>query len=120
MILVDTCVWIDHFRRADPQLAEWLNEQRVLGHPFVQGELACGQLRQRTQVLALFDQLPSAQVIEHASMLQFVDVSGLAGCGLGWVDLHLLASTCASEAQLYTRDRPLARVARQLEIVVHG
>lgn len=69
-------------------------------------------------MLALFDRLPRAQVIAHASMLQFVDVSGLAECGLGWVDLHLLASTCASQAELYTRNQPLARMARRLDIAV--
>ena len=118
MILVDTTVWIDHLHRADARLARWLDQQLVLGHPFVQGELAAGHLRDRTEVLALFDRLPRAQVIEHASMLQFLEVSQLAGCGLGWVDLHLIASTCASEAELCTRDKPLARVARSLKIVV--
>jgi hypothetical protein len=119
MILVDTGIWIDHFRHADAQLAGWLTEMQVLGHPFVQGELACGQLRDRAEVLTLFDQLPQAQVIHHASVLKLVDFARAAGSGLGWVDMHLLASTIASQAAIYTRDRDLALVARRLHVTVH-
>ena len=93
MILVDTSIWIDHGRRRDRQLVEWLTEGLVLGHPFVQGELACGAMPRRTEVLALFDQLPPATVLSHQEMLHFVERHRLMGRGLGWIDLHLVAST---------------------------
>ena len=92
MILVDTSIWIEHGRRRDARLAAWLAEGLVLGHPFVQGELACGQMPHRAEVLALFDELPSATLVSHREMLPFVDHHRLMGQGLGWIDLHLLAS----------------------------
>jgi predicted nucleic acid-binding protein len=116
MMLVDTSIWIDHGRRRDDLLAAWLSEGLVLGHPFVQGELACGQMPRRAEVLALFDQLPPATVVSHREVLQFVDRHQLMGRGLGWIDLHLLASSLASRATLATRDAPLARVARSLGV----
>jgi predicted nucleic acid-binding protein len=116
MILVDTSIWIDHGRRRDTQLADWLIEGLVLGHPFVQGELACGQMPRRTDVLALFDQLPVAPLVAHDDVLQFVERHGLMGRGLGWIDLHLLASAVVSRATLATRDRPLAHAARALGV----
>jgi len=116
MILVDTSVWIDHGRRRDPELAAWLTEGLVLGHPFVQGELACGQMPRRAEVLTLFDRLPPATVVSHAEMLHFVERHRLMGRGLGWIDLHLLASALVSHATFATRDRPLVKAAQDLGI----
>jgi predicted nucleic acid-binding protein len=116
MILVDTSIWIDHGRRRDARLVAWLTEGLVLGHPFVQGELACGQMPRRADVLALFEQLPPATLVHHREMLQFVDRHRLMGQGLGWIDLHLLASALASHATLATRDRRLARAAENLGV----
>ena len=98
-------------RRRSDRLAAWLTEGLVLGHPFVQGELACGQMPHRTEVLALFEQLPPATVVAHHEMLQFVDRHRLMRQGLGWIDLHLLASALVSRASLATRDGRLARAA---------
>ena len=117
MILVDTSIWIDHGRRRHETLAAWLAEGLVLGHPFVQGELACGQMPRRADVLALLEQLPPATVVSHREMLQFVDRHRLMGQGLGWIDLHLLASALVSRATLATRDARLARAARDLGVV---
>lgn len=114
MILVDTSIWVDHGRRRDAALVEWLTQGWVLGHPFVQGELACGQMPHRAEVLALFDALPSATVLSHAEVLHFVDQHHLAVSGLGWIDMHLLASAMASRANLATRDRHLAQAARAI------
>ena len=86
------------------RLVAWLTEGLVLGHPFVQGELACGQMPRRAEVLALFEQLPPATVVSHREMLQFVDRHRLMGQGLGWIDLHLLASALVSHATLATRE----------------
>jgi hypothetical protein len=118
VILVDTSVWIDHGRRRDERLVDWLAGALVLGHPYVQGELACGQMPRRAEVLALFDQLPAATLVSHQEVLQFVERHRLIGRGLGWIDLHLLASTLVSRATLATRDRTLARVADALGVSV--
>jgi predicted nucleic acid-binding protein len=119
MILVDTSIWIDHSHRRHDPLAAWLTEGLVLGHPFVQGELASGQMPRRTEVLALFNRLPAAPVVPHVEMLQFVDRHRLMGQGLGWIDLHLLASALVSHASLATRDRQLAGAAEALDITVY-
>jgi predicted nucleic acid-binding protein len=116
MILVDTSVWIDHGRRRDARLARWLDEGLVLGHPFVQGELACGQMPNRRLVLTLFDHLPPATHVSHGGVLAFVEDHQLAGRGLGWIDMTLLASAVASRATLATRDARLARAATDLGV----
>ena len=121
MILVDTSVWISHFRQADRQLQKWLDAQEVLAHPFVQGELACGDLGQRQQrdeVLGLFDRLPHAAVLDHALVLSFVEAAKLAGNGLGWVDLHLLASCSGMPCDVATQDKQFAKAARAFGIRV--
>jgi predicted nucleic acid-binding protein len=116
MILVDTSIWIDHSHRRHEPLAAWLTEGLVLGHPFIQGELAAGQMPRRAEVLALFTRLPAAPVVPHGEVLQFVDRHRLMGQGLGWIDLHLLASALVSHATLATRDGRLARVAQALGV----
>jgi predicted nucleic acid-binding protein len=116
MILVDTSIWIDHGRRRDSELVEWLIEGLVVGHPFVQGELACGQMPRRSEVLALFDQLPKASVVSHEEAFDFIDRHRLMGRGLGWVDVNLLASAFVSHVALATRDRQLALVAEALGV----
>ena len=73
MILVDTSVWIDHLRSADRQLTDLLMEEQVLAHPFVVGELACGALTRRAEILSLLRSLPHAPVVEHEEVLHFID-----------------------------------------------
>lgn len=114
MILVDTSVWIDHLRRGDAQLTRLLNAGAVLCHPFVIGELACGNLHNRAAVLALLEALPVVVVAAHGEVLHMLEVRGLSGEGLGWVDAHLLASALIAGCPLRTRDRALARAAGQV------
>ncbi|MGH8146006.1 MAG: type II toxin-antitoxin system VapC family toxin [Rhodanobacteraceae bacterium] len=115
MILVDTSVWIDHFRRRDASLVHLLDASLVLCHPFVIGELACGHMRGRTGILDALDNLTAAPVAKHHEVMVFLDRHGLAGRGIGWVDAHLLASTAlAGDARLWTRDKRLASVATDL------
>lgn len=92
MILVDTSVWIDHFRRADPALVGMLNDCRVLGHPFVTGELALGNLRNRDDILDALHGLPRANIATDDEVLLFILQGALSGRGIGYVDVHLLAS----------------------------
>jgi predicted nucleic acid-binding protein len=115
MILVDTSVWIDHLRRGEQALAALLEENRVLLHPFVIGEIACGTLSDRAEALELLGNLPSATLAEHHEVLDFVDQHRLYGQGIGYVDAHLLASVALQAgAVLWTRDRRLHSVASRL------
>ncbi len=115
MILVDTSVWVDHLRAGDQQLAALLEQRKVLMHPFVLGELALGFLADRAAVLGLLGGLPSAPVAAPAESLMFIERHQLQGRGIGYVDLHLLASTFISDgATLWSRDRRLHRVAVEL------
>ena len=116
MILVDTSVWVDHLRVADRQLAALLLEEAVLCHPFVVGELACGTLNRRSEILGLLRNLPPVPVVEHEDVLAFVEAHGLGGSGLGWVDVHLLASATLAGERFWTRDRRLGQVARRLGV----
>jgi predicted nucleic acid-binding protein len=117
-LLVDTSVWIDHLRRGNAGLARQLNEGEVWCHPFVVGELACGELQDRSEVLSLLSALPQAPQAGHEEVLAFVDANRLAGAGIGWVDAHLLAAARLGGIGLWTLDRPLVAVARQLGLYV--
>ena len=120
MILVDTSVWVDHLRSGNAQLAELLERGAVLGHPFVVGEIACGSLTDRGAILALLQHLPMAAVAEPEEVLVFLTRHKLHGNGIGYVDTHLLASTALTGgAKLWTRDRRLHALARELGLA-HG
>lgn len=117
MILVDTSVWIDHLRTDEPLLARALESGRVLMHPFVVGELACGNLEQRDEVLRLLGDLPAAPTATDQEVLELIERRALMGRGIGYIDVHLLASTAlAADARIWTRDRRLARVAAEQEL----
>jgi predicted nucleic acid-binding protein len=115
MVLVDTSVWIDHLRRGDARLAKLLDAQQVLMHPFVAGELACGNLKNRREILGLLDALPQAVAATHAEVRGFIETHRLMGKGLGFVDTSLLAATAlGGDAQLWTRDKRLREASLQL------
>jgi predicted nucleic acid-binding protein len=116
VILVDTSVWIDHLRRGNARLAALLDAGQVRTHPFVIGELACGTLRQRTVVLDLLGKLPMTTAATHSEVLAFIDARRLMGRGLGYVDLHLLASAVLDDVRLWSLDKRLSQVARTLSI----
>ena len=113
-MLVDTSVWIDHFRRGDPALKALLLRDEVECHPFVIGELACGSLRRRSEVLSLLQSLPQVPLGDDDEVLEFVERHRLMGRGIGWVDAHLLVSASLAGALLWTRDRRLFEVARRM------
>lgn len=119
MILVDTSVWIDHLRAGDQGLTRLLEAGRVLAHPFVIGELALGNLRQRDLVLRTLHDLPQASVATDGEVLHFVDRHRLYGLGIGYVDAHLLAAVkLTAAAGLWTHDKPLERAASRLGMAV--
>jgi hypothetical protein len=115
-LLVDTSVWVDHLRRGNDALAQHLREGHVWAHPFVIGELACGRLRRRVEVLSLLGALPHAPVVDHVEALAFLESRALAGHGLGWIDVHLLASARLARIGLWTLDRRLQAAARELDL----
>ncbi|MDQ3517576.1 MAG: type II toxin-antitoxin system VapC family toxin [Gemmatimonadota bacterium] len=118
MILVDTSVWIDHLRVGEPQLTGALNAGSVCVHPLVLGELACGNLRNRRSVMSLLSELPGVPVATDAEALGFMENRALMGRGIGYIDVHLLASAALSAtARLWTRDRRLAVVAGELNLL---
>ncbi len=116
MTLVDTSVWIDHFRAGVRELESLLGRGLVATHPFVIGELACGGLRSRKRVLADLACLPIVKPAHHDEVLHFVSERHLWGKGVGWIDAHLLASAVMTGCSLWTRDRRLAATARTLGV----
>ena len=116
MMLVDTSVWIDHFRRGNDALGTLLHAGEVLGHPFIVGELACGNLKQRVEILSLLAALPVATVAEHEEVLRLVEANRLMGSGIGWIDAHLLSSAVLTDAGLWTLDKPLIKAARSIGV----
>jgi predicted nucleic acid-binding protein len=117
MILVDTSVWVDHLRAGDPVLGERLNHSQVQMHPFVLGELACGNLHNRGEVLRLLKALPQAIVASDEEVLFFIERNALMGRGIGYVDAHLLAAVAlGGSTQLWTRDKRLRSVAAALNL----
>ena len=117
MLLVDTSVWIDHFRRSGHPLADSLESRDVLCHPWVRGELALGSLAARSQVLRLLAALPQALVASADEVMRLVDLHALQGTGIGWVDAQLLTSARLTPgATLWTADKRLAGEAGRLGV----
>ena len=116
MVLVDTSVWIDHLRKTSSGLAGLLDDGDVAIHPFVIGELACGNLANRKEILSLVHSLPAVQRVEDDEVLFFIEQHSLAGRGLGLVDVHLLASSKMNEHLFWTKDKRLKAAAEELRL----
>ena len=119
MILADNSVWVDHLRAANPRFRRLLLEGRILMHPFVLGEIACWNLRQRTMILEALRELPSATLAAHDEVLRLVEERHLWGMGIGWIDTHLLASALLTGCGLWTLDRRLRRATARLHADYH-
>jgi predicted nucleic acid-binding protein len=118
MILVDTSVWIEHLRAGNDHLRTLLFDEQVLCHPFVVGELACGTLQKREEILTMLKALPEAHLLEHEEVMSFPEARRIYGRGIGWVDAHLLASTLLTGCTLWTLDKPLRRAAAALNVLM--
>lgn len=117
MILVDTAIWVDHWRSRDEILAAMLLERRVVMHPFVIGEVALGSIGDREDIVASMRALPQLAPAHHAEVLRFIEAETLFGTGIGYIDAHLLAACRLTQgAKLWTRDKRLATVARRLNL----
>ena len=116
MVLVDTSVWIDHFRKTSRGLSQLLEQEEALLHSFVLGELACGNLKNRREITALLHALPSATKADDDEVLFFIERHTLMGRGIGLVDMHLLAACHMNGCLLWTKDRRLRTVAGEMNI----
>lgn len=114
MVLVDTSVWVSHLRGTNNGLVTLLNNAEVVCHPFVIGELACGNLKNRTDIISLLETLPAAYEVGHVEVLAFIEARKVMGRGLGFIDVHLLASSLLTGAPLWTLDKRLDKVAEEL------
>ena len=113
-ILVDTSVWIDHLRTNSPALRRLLDNDLVVCHPLVIGEIACGNMKHRSELIESLSVLPTTPLIEYQEVLTFIETHKLFGQGLGWIDVHLLASTILQHVTLWTLDQSLRNAARRL------
>jgi len=118
MILVDTSIWVDHFRQPNVRLAALLNNAEVLTHSFVIGELALGNLTNRNVILSLLHDLPIAPSAQDEEVLQLIERRSLHGVGIGYVDAHLIAAALLVASSLWTRDKRLQSVAARAGITV--
>lgn len=117
MILVDSSVWIDHLQAGEPVLVKLLHTGRVMAHPFIVGELACGNLKNRKAVLSLLQDLPAAPVASSEEVLYFIERHNLMGKGMGYVDAHLLSGiSLAGNVRLWTRDKRLGAIAKSMRL----
>ena len=116
MILVDTSVWIKHLRLGDKRLENLLNNTEVSSHSFIIGELACGNLKNRKEILNYFNFLPKVKQATNEEVFKLIEKRDLAGLGIGWIDAHLLASALISNCLIWTIDKRLSKVAKKLEI----
>jgi predicted nucleic acid-binding protein len=120
MILVDTSVWIEHLREGGSALTALLTQGVVLIHPFVIGELACGNLKHRAGVLNDLNALPAAVSATHEEVLRLIEDRKLWGEGIGWIDAHLLASTLLSKCSFWALDERLNQSALTAGVKIYG
>lgn len=118
MILVDTSVWVSHFRRKNKHLEDVLSQEFVFCHPLIIGELACGNLHNRDEILYLMHELPVATYATDEDVLVFIEKHRLMGKGLGIVDIHLLASAILSGLSIWTEDKQMLQAAQRLHLTV--
>lgn len=119
MVLVDTSIWVAHLREGSSRLEALLRNAQAVRHDFIVGELACGNLRNRKEILSLLQALPCAPTVEPAELLNFIERQSLMGAGVGFVDAHLLASAQLARLFLWTTDAPLRRAAEKLRLAYH-
>ncbi len=117
MVLVDTSVWVDHLRFGNARLISLLEEEAVYSHPFVLGELACGHLPDRVRTLRELCSLPQTEIAGHDEVMAIIEAHELMNLGVGYIDVHLVASARLSGIPLWTRDKSLQKAAAKLGVL---
>ena len=116
MVIVDTSIWVDHLRTGIKHLEKLLLDAEVACHEFIIGELACGNLKNRDEILVLLQSLPSSPAVDYQEFLYFIDKHRLMGRGIGFVDVHLLASAQIADVPIWTADNRLKAAAKNLKL----
>jgi predicted nucleic acid-binding protein len=116
MVLVDTSVWITFLRYGNSELEHLLNNSHVMCHPFIIGEIACGNLKNRMGTLSLLRRLPQSTVVLYEEVLAFIEIHNLMGKGLGWVDMHLCASAMLTRVPIWTLDKGFNQINKTLKL----
>ena len=116
MVLVDTSIWVVHLRNGNIGFETLLNEGNVVCHPFIVGELACGNLKNRVEILSLLQTLPMAIHGDHKEVMKFIEDHTLMGKGLGYIDIHLIVSAIITDIPLWTADKKLNEISLKLGI----
>ncbi len=116
MVIVDTSIWVAHLRQGSGHLRELLLDATVVCHPFIIGELACGNIKNREEILSLLQTLPMAPTVTLYELLYFIEQSGMMGKGIGFVDAHLLASAKLTGAPMWTSDKRMRSAAIELDV----
>jgi predicted nucleic acid-binding protein len=116
MVLVDTSVWVSHLRNGGVGLEKLLNDGEVVCHPLIVGELACGNLKNRHEILMYLQSLPMAVLAEDGEVLKFIENHQLMGRGLGYIDVHLIAAAVLTDVPLWTFDKTLNKITKKIGI----
>ena len=116
MVLVDTSVWVSHLRHGNEDLQKLLHDGEVVCHPFIVGELACGNLKNRDEILTYLQSLPMTILAEDEEVLEFIENNQLTGKGLGYIDIHLIASAVLTDVPFWTLDKPLDKFTKKIGI----
>ena len=115
LILADTSVWVKHFREGQTHLSSLLEQGLIACHPYIVGELACGSLKNRAEIISLLEALPEVKLLEHDEVMEFIETQKLMSLGIGYVDTHLLGSSLLSDTPLWTFDKSLIKAAKSLQ-----
>lgn len=116
MVIVDTSVWVSHLREGNNHLDDLLQDAEIACHPFIIGELACGNIKNRKEILSLLQDLPKAPELIQGELLYFIERNRLMGLGLGFVDVNLLAAARLSGLPLWTLDKNLRTAAKKIKV----
>ena len=116
MVITDTSIWVTHLRQGSRQLEKLLIDAEVMCHPFIIGELACGNLKNRNEIISLLQSLPMAPTIEFDEFIFFIERNQLMEIGIGFIDVNLLASAQLTGIPLWTADKRLKSAATKLDL----
>mgnify|MGYP003973820441 FL=1 len=107
LVLADTSIWVTHFKEGQKHLTQLLEQGLIACHPYIIGELACGSLKKRREIIQLLEALPVVDVLDNTEIIEFIESRKLMSIGIGYVDIHLLGSSLLSNTPLWTFDKAL-------------